>query len=121
ALAPLVTATRRATFLLEVAAARSTRKVRDAWLADVTVLHWLTADLVAAAGDASPEPDLGQSLPRPVTTPAEAATLATEAVGALLAAFASELRGLTDSDADAAFAAVPGWIGSVAAVGHRHG
>lgn len=121
AFVPLVTATRRATFLLEVAAARSPRKVRDAWLGDISALQALTADLVAAAGDSAPAPDLGQTLPRPVGTPAEAATLATEAMGALLGAFGSGLGGLTEGDPEASFDSVPTWLGTVAAMAHRHG
>lgn len=121
AFVPLVAATRRATFLLEVAAARSPRTVRDAWLDDITALQALTADLVTAAGEAAPPPDLGQSLPRPVTTPAEATTLATEAMATLLGAFGSGLRALTDADPEATFASVPSWLGAVAAAAHKHG
>ncbi|GAA4108105.1 hypothetical protein GCM10022415_00520 [Knoellia locipacati] len=121
ALAPLITAVRRATFLLEVAAARSPRAIRTAWLRDITALQALTADLVTAAGDAAPLPDLAQTLPRPVTTPAEAATLATEAMSTLLAATGGSLRTLTDADPEAALAAAPGWVGTVAAAAHRHG
>ncbi|CAN7487187.1 hypothetical protein [Knoellia sp. LjRoot47] len=120
-LAPLVTATRRATFLLEVAAARSPKVVRAAWLSDIDDLGALTADLVTAAGDAAPPPDLGQTLPRPVTTPAEARTLAAEAMTTLLASTGGALRGLTDAEPDTAFAVVPGWLGTVAAAAHRHG
>jgi hypothetical protein len=120
-LAPFVTAVRRATFLLEVAAARSPKAVRTAWLRDITALQALTADLVTAAGDAAPLPDLAQTLPRPVTTPDEAATLATEAMATLLATTGGALRTLTDSDPEAALAAVPGWLGTVAATAHRHG
>ena len=121
ALAPLVTATRRAIFLLEVAAARSPKGVRAAWLRDIGELQALTADLVDAAGEAAPLPDLAQTLPRPVTTPAEAARLASEALSTLLAAMGASLRTLTAADPEAAFAAVPGWVGTVAAAGHRHG
>jgi len=121
AVAPLVTAVRRATFLLEVAAARSPKATRTAWLRDITALQALTADLVTAAGDAAPLPDLAQTLPRPVTTTAEAATLATEAMSTLLAATGSTLRTLTDADPEAAIAAAPGWVGTVAATAHRHG
>ena len=121
ALVPLVVATRRATWLLEVAAARSPRAVRSAWLRDITALQALTSDLVDAAGSSAPEPDLGQTLPRPVTTPAEAATLATEAMTTLLAATGAALRPAVDADPGAAFAALPGWLGTVAAVAHRHG
>ena len=120
-LAPLVTAVRRAAFLLEVAAARSPKAVRAAWLRDITILQAVTADLVTAAGDAAPLPDLAQTLPRPVTTPAEAATLATEAMSTLLAETGGALRTLTDSDPEAALAAAPGWVGTVAATAHRHG
>ena len=120
-LVPLITATRRATFLLEVAAARSPLAVRTTWLHDITALQALAADLVDAAGEAAPPPDLGQTLPRQVTTPAEAATLATEAVATLLATTGAQLRTLTDADPDAAFGSVPGWLGTVAATAHRHG
>ncbi|MDT0213806.1 hypothetical protein Q9R29_07885 [Rothia sp. ARF10] len=121
ALVPLVVATRRATWLLEVAAARSTKAVRSAWLRDIAALQGLTSDLVDAAGPSAPEPDLGQTLPRPVTTPAEAATLATEAMTTLLAETGAALRPAIDADPEAAFAALPGWLGTVAAVAHRHG
>lgn len=121
ALVPLVVATRRATWLLEVAAARSPRAVRSAWLRDIGALERLTSDLVTATGSSAPKPDLGQTLPRPVTTPAEAATLATEAMTTLLAATGAALRPAIDADPGAAFAALPGWVGTVAAVAHRHG
>ncbi|MFW5474412.1 hypothetical protein ACOCJ5_13980 [Knoellia sp. CPCC 206450] len=121
ALVPLIVATRRATWLLEVAAARSPRAVRTAWLRDIGALESLTSDLVDAAGSSAPPPDLGQTLPRPVTTPAEAATLATEAMTTLLAATGAALRAVIDADPEAAFAALPGWLGTVAAVAHRHG
>ncbi|WP_404383690.1 hypothetical protein LL946_00515 [Knoellia locipacati] len=121
ALVPLITATRRATFLLEVAAARSPKGVRAAWLRDITELQALTADLVDAAGEVAPPPDLGQTLPSPVTTPAQVLTLATEALSTLLATTGANLRPLTDADPGAAFASVPGWLGTVAAVAHRHG
>jgi hypothetical protein len=119
--ASLVTAVRRAIFLLEVAAARSPRAVRTAWLRDITQLQALAADLVEAAGEASPLPDLAQTVPRPVSTPAEAATLATEAMTTLLAATGAALRALADADPESAFASVPGWLGTIAAAAHRHG
>jgi len=121
ALVPLLVATRRATWLLEVAAARSPKAVRSAWLRDIVVLQNLTSDLVDAAGGSAPEPDLGQTLPRPVTTPAEAATLATEAMTTLLGATGAALRPAIDADPESAFAALPSWLGRIAAVAHRHG
>lgn len=120
-LVPLIDALRTATYLLEVAAARSTVKVRDQWLEGIARLQRVTAELVDAAGDAAPQPSLGQPLPHPVTTPTEAATLATEAMTALLDAFGSNLRPVADADPVAAFAKVPRWLGAVAAQGHRHG
>lgn len=119
--APLVTATRRATFLLEVAASRSPRAVGSAWLRDIGDLQVLTNALVEAARDAAPPPHLGQTLPGPVTTPAEAAALASTAAADLLAAVGTSLRALTEADPDAALAEAPRWLGTVAAVAHRHG
>lgn len=120
-LAPLIAAVRRATFLLEVAAARSPRAVRTEWLRDIATLQALTADLVGAAGEAAPLPDLTQTLPRPVTTAAEAATLASEAMATLLATTGAGLRALTGADPGRAFASAPGWVATVAATAHRHG
>jgi len=76
---------------------------------------------VAAIGDGAPAPDLGEQLPHPVTTPAEAATLATQALSTLLGTFGSTLRPLADADPGAAFAVVPRWLGTVAAQARRHG
>ncbi|MEO7268702.1 MAG: hypothetical protein ABIW49_05805 [Knoellia sp.] len=122
-LAPLITAVRTASYFLEVAAARSDLATRKAWLADLAELHSLTAALVDAAGDASPEPELGLPLPNPVSTPAQAAALATKALATLLGAFGAELPTLSASDADAGtvFATVPPWLGTVAALAQRHG
>lgn len=121
ALVPLITALNDATYLLEVAAARSRLSVRTVWLDGIEKLGRVTADLVEAVGDAAPAPDLGRPLPHPVTTDAEAATLATEAMSTLLSTFGSALRSLGDADPDAAFAVVPRWLGVVAAQAHRHG
>ncbi|WP_353950540.1 hypothetical protein V6K52_12975 [Knoellia sp. S7-12] len=123
ALAPLIATARAAGYFLEVAAARSPQAARKAALESIASLDRLTAELVAAAGDAAPVPELGQPLPHPVTTPAEAKALATQAMTMLLSSFGSNLRGLsdTDADADATFAMVPRWMGTVAAQAHRHG
>ncbi|MFC7491880.1 MULTISPECIES: hypothetical protein [unclassified Knoellia] len=121
ALAPLVTALRSATYLLEVAAARSPQPARRAGLEGIGRLGRLTAELVTATGDAAPAPELGRALPRRVTTPAEAASLAKEAMTTLLATFGSALAPLSERDADSAFTAVPRWLGTVAAQTHRHG
>lgn len=121
ALAPLISAVRTATYLLQVAGARSPLAVRDAARQSLTALHTLTSEMVEAAGDAAPAPDLGITLPHPVTTPAQAATLATEALTSLLSTFGSHLSLLGEDDAAAAFATVPRWLGTVAAQGHRHG
>lgn len=120
-LVPLVTAVRTSTYYLEVAAARSTRSVRDDWAVGINHLERLTAELVAAIGDGAPAPELGRALPHPVTTPAEAATLATEALSTLLSTFGSTLRSLTDADPESAFVVVPRWLGTVAAQARRHG
>ena len=123
ALAPIISAVRTATYFLEVAAARSPRAVRRAWLPGIARLQTLAAEIVESAGESAPAPELGRALPRPVTTPAEAATLATEALSTLLGSFGAALPSLSadDADADAAFAAVPRWLGTVAAQAHRHG
>ncbi len=114
---------RTASYFLEVAAARSDLDTRKVWVAHLAELHSLTAELVEAAGDAAPEPQLGLPLPHPVTTPAQAAALATEAMTTLLGAFGDELPTLSASDADAGtvFAKVPEWLGTVAALAQRHG
>lgn len=120
ALAPLITAVRTAVYLLEVAAARSPQVGRRTGLEMISRLERLAAELVDAAGDAAPSPELGQALPHPVTTPAEAATLSTAAVTTLLVTFGSALGPLSEADADATFATVPRWLGTVAAQAHRH-
>ena len=120
-LVPLITAVRTATYYLQVAAARSTLSVRADWLPGIDLLERLTAELVEAVGDGAPAPDLGRPLPHPVTTPAEAATLVSEALTTLLSTFGSTLRSLTDADPDAAFAVVPRWLATVAAQARRHG
>lgn len=120
-LVPLIEAVRTATYYLQVAAARSSRSVRTDWLKGIGRLERLTAELVDAVGDGAPAPDLGQPLPHPVDTPTEAATLATQALSTLLSTFGSTLRSLTDADPDAAFAAAPRWLGTVAAQARRHG
>jgi len=120
-LAPLITAVRTAGYYLEVSAARSTQPIRTASLPAIASLHTLTAELVAAAGDAAPVTVLGHPLPFPVTTPAEATALATEAMTTLLNTFGSTLRSLTDADPEAAFAMVPRWLGTVAAQAQRRG
>lgn len=121
--APLVTAARTATYFLQVAAARSPKAIRSAWLVDLDGLHSLTAEMVEAAGTSAPDPVLGLPLPHPVTTPAEATTLATEALSTLLTSFGAQLPTLCEGDADAAaaFSVVPRWLGTVAAQAHRHG
>jgi hypothetical protein len=120
-LVPLLAAMRTSTYFLQVAAARSTRSVRDDWAVGINHLERLTAELVAAIGDGAPAPELGRALPHPVTTPAEAATLATEALSTLLSTFGSTLRSLTDADPESAFVTVPRWLGTVAAQARRHG
>ncbi|KRE41862.1 hypothetical protein [Knoellia sp. Soil729] len=120
-LVPLLEAVRTSTYDLQVAAARSSRSVRDEWAVGIGRLERLTAELVAAIGDGAPAPDLGRPLPHPVTTAAEAATLATEALSTVLSTFGRTLRSLTDADPEAAFAVVPGWLGTVAAQARRHG
>jgi len=120
-LVPLLAAMRTSTYYLQVAAARSTRSVRDDWAVGIGQLERVTAELVAAIGDGAPAPDLGQPLPHPVTTPAEAATLATETLSTLLRTFGTTLRSVTDADPDAAFAVAPRWLGTVAAQARRHG
>ncbi|WP_148232526.1 hypothetical protein [Janibacter sp. HTCC2649] len=122
-LAPVITAVRTASYFLEIAAARSDVAVRKVWTAHLAELHSLTAELVEAAGDAAPAPELGLPLPHPVTTPAASATLATEAMATLLGAFGAALPMLSAADADAAtvFATVPSWLGTVAALAQRHG
>lgn len=120
-LAPLITAVRTATYFLQVAAARSPRAARAAGLEGITQLQTITAEMVEAAGDSAPAPELGFPLPHPVTTPAQAATLATQALTTLLSAFGSELSSLSEKDADAAFSNLPQWLGTVAAQAHRHG
>lgn len=119
-LVPLIEAVRTATYYLQVAAARSSRSVRTDWLKGIGRLERLTAELVDAVGDGAPAPDLGRPLPHPVTTPTEAATLATQALSTLLSTFGSTLRSLTDADPDAAFAVAPRWLGTVAAQARRH-
>lgn len=120
-LAPLITAVRTATYFLQVAAARSPRAARAAGLEGITQLQTITAEMVEAAGDSAPAPELGFPLPHPVTTPAQAATLATQALTTLLNTFGSELSSLSTKDAEAAFSTVPEWLGTVAAQAHRHG
>lgn len=120
-LAPLITAVRTATYFLQVAAARSPQAARAAGLEGIAKLQTITAEMVEAAGESAPAPELGFPLPHPVTTPAQAATLATQALTTLLNAFGSELASLSEKDADAAFSKVPQWLGTVAAQAHRHG
>ncbi|MFC7486979.1 hypothetical protein ACOCJ7_12130 [Knoellia sp. CPCC 206453] len=122
-LVPLITAVRTASYFLEVAAARSDLATRKVWVAHLAELHSLTAELVDGAGEAAPAPELGRVLPHPVTTPAQAATLATEALTTLLGAFGEALPTLSAPDADAGtvFATVPHWLGTVAALAQRHG
>ncbi|KGN38388.1 DUF4439 domain-containing protein [Knoellia aerolata] len=120
-LVPLVDATRRAVYLLEVAAARTPGKAQRTAREGIARLDTLTVEVVEAAGAAAPVPDLGYPLPRPVTTPAEAAALATETLATLLAAWGAQLAALTSGDAEAAFADVSRWLGSVAAEAHRGG
>lgn len=120
-LAPLIEATRRATYFLEVAAARSPGKDQRAAREGIARIELLTAEIVEAAGDAAPVPELGYPLAQPVTTPAQAAALATRTRSTLLSAFGAELAALTVGEADAAFADLPRWLGSVAAEAHRGG
>lgn len=121
ALAPLITAVRSTTYFLEVAAARSPAKARTAELPGIAELHALSTELVEAAGDAAPAPELGYPLPHRVETPAETKILTTEALTGLLSTFGAALPSLGENDSDAAFAKVPQWLGTVAAQAHRHG
>jgi hypothetical protein len=120
-LVPLVEAARRATYLLEVAAARTPVKGQRAARDGIARLEALTAEIVEAAGDAAPVPELGYPLPQPVTTPAQAAAFATQTRATLLGTFGAHLGALTAADPAAAFADLPRWLGSVAAEAHRGG
>ncbi|KGN31966.1 hypothetical protein N802_19530 [Knoellia sinensis KCTC 19936] len=120
-LAPLITATRTATYFLEVAAARSDRKVLAALRSDLDILRSVTSDLVAGAGDTSPAAELGHPLPFPVDTAADVTRLVTESLETLLQAWGSSLDSLGSTHPEQAFVDVPNWLSSVAAVAHRRG
>lgn len=120
-LAEVVTATRTAIYFLEVAAARSDKKVRAAMRTDLDALTSVVVEVVDAAGTSAPEPGLGQPLPYAVSTPAQAARLARDSVTTLLSEWGRALSSLAAKEPEAAFADVPGWLGTVAAVAHRRG
>lgn len=120
-LAPLIDAARRATYLLEVAAARTGGRAQRLAREEIALLEALTAEVVGAAGEAAPVPELGYALPGPVTTAAEAAALTIGARATLLGSWGAQLQALTAGDARAAFADVPRWLGGIAAVAHRGG
>lgn len=115
----LAARTAGATYLLEVAAARSSGAQRRRARATLVGLAGLFADQVA--GGSRPEDSLGIPLPFPVATAADAARLARTALTALRDAHGARLDPLLTTLGSPGWAAATRWLGTVEAECHRWG
>ncbi|KRE61622.1 DUF4439 domain-containing protein [Nostocoides sp. Soil756] len=119
AAADLAAATSAATYLVEVAAARSSGAARERAVTTLTALRALHADQVA--GNDHPRDVLGVPLPFPVRSPADASRLVTTAVTDLRTTTGAALPGLTGTQRAAGLAAATRWLGTVEVEAHRWG
>lgn len=115
----LAARTAGATYLLEVAAARSSGAQRRRARATLVVLAGLFADQVA--GGSRPEDSLGIPLPFPVATGADAARLARTALTALRDAHGARLEPLLTTLGAPGWAAATRWLGTAETECHRWG
>ena len=123
----MAASTSAAIYLFEVVVARTSGRVRNRADTTVRVLRSVRADQVA--GGADPASTLGQPLPFPVTTAADAARLAREAMLALRSGYGEHLGALAatgavpgaDADAGAGLAAATRWLGAVEVQANRWG
>ena len=119
--APLLDASRSATYGFEVVAAQSGGAARTLARSTLGVLAALTQEQAASLGTAAPAPALGYPLPFRVSTPAEARRLAVHLVTGLRAAYGGTLEALTRSAADPAFGHLPWWLGRAEVLAHQWG
>jgi len=115
----LASLTSGATFFMEVVAARSEGRQRARAAATLAALEDLRADQVA--GGAVPDDALGHPLPFPVSSPADAARLAREALTTLRAGSGQHLEAVVTDHGAAGLSALTRWLGTVEVEVHRWG
>lgn len=117
---PLLPAGRRAAYLFEVVASRTTKVTRSTAVATVGVIRALVRAQEAFVGDAAPPPELGQALPFEADDIAGVRRLARTAITDLRTAYGAQLPALATTP-EAGLRHGAAWLGSVEALARRWG
>lgn len=119
-LLPLISAGRRAAYLFEVVAARTSKGTRTAAVATTRTVRALVHAQEAMAGDATPPPSIGEALPFAVDDALAVRRLARAAVVDLRTAYGAQLPALSGVP-DAALGHGAAWLGVVESLARRWG